>query len=488
MAALGLAGLGTGSLTGCSGQARESQAAQIAIIGGGIAGLTCAWRLRQAGVEAEVYDALPRLGGRILTDRTTFATQHCELGAEFINSDHLHMLRLATELGIELLDYQTDVKGLSEPDYFFGGRLLTGKELTAAFAPVAEAIELEHARLSHTEIDSAWKANPRAQELDRLSLAEWLAGIHAEDPIRTLIEVAFTAEFGLDPGQNNVLNMLLMISADAERLELLGDSDERFHASGGNQLFISRLVDRLDSGRLHTGHALESLASRPDGRYVLGFTRSAAATEVLATHVILALPFSILRTVRLDVDLPPVKRKAIDELGYGANTKLIAGLSARPWRAQHASGSIYTDLAFQTCWEASRLQPWDGGIVTSYTGGRPAIAMADGGTSERSAEFCHQLGQIFPGAAEAASGKSVRMAWHRQPFAKGSYSAYLTGQYTTIAGTEGVAVARLHFCGEHTCPEYQAYMEGGAQSGERVAGEILADLRLRRTEQEAKGR
>ncbi|MSU36034.1 MAG: FAD-binding protein [Pedosphaera sp.] len=45
---------------------------RIAIIGGGLAGLTCAYRLRSKGIESMVYEAAPRLGGRCFTRRGFF--------------------------------------------------------------------------------------------------------------------------------------------------------------------------------------------------------------------------------------------------------------------------------------------------------------------------------------------------------------------------------------------------------------------------------
>lgn len=489
-AALGAAAFGIGGLPGCASRTlAEGQSAgtaktgsntrgPITIIGGGIAGLTCAWRLRQAGVEADIYDAAARLGGRIITDRMTFADHQCELGGEFIDTDHATMLGLAVELGITLLDYQTDDKGLDDSVYHFGGHRLSSREVTAGFAPIAAAIEREHEALAHTDIDSAWKANPRAIELDRLSLAEWLDRVKAAGLIRSLLETAFTTEFGLDPQHSNVLNMLLMISADADRLALLGDSDERFHAIGGNDLFTTRLAQRIDSSRIHCGLALESVSATADGRYRLGFMRAGAASELITDHLVLALPFSILRHMKLDVDLPPTTQAAIAEMGYGTNTKLVTGYSSRPWREHGSTGAVYTDLPFQCCWDASRLQDWRGGMITSYAGGTRARALAEVPQKQAVAAFTGDLAQVFPGVAEAATGTSVRMAWHQQPFIQASYSSYLVGQYMKFAGKEGVAVGQLHFCGEHTSAEFQAYMEGGAQSGARVANEICAALGL----------
>ncbi|MBM3962182.1 MAG: hypothetical protein FJ306_09830 [Planctomycetes bacterium] len=52
------------------GRARARKATErVAVVGAGLAGLTCSHRLRQRGVLAEVYEASPRLGGRCWTRR-----------------------------------------------------------------------------------------------------------------------------------------------------------------------------------------------------------------------------------------------------------------------------------------------------------------------------------------------------------------------------------------------------------------------------------
>ena len=47
--------------------ARGAVAPRIVIVGAGLAGLTCAYRLKQAGYAAEVYEASDRIGGRCWT-------------------------------------------------------------------------------------------------------------------------------------------------------------------------------------------------------------------------------------------------------------------------------------------------------------------------------------------------------------------------------------------------------------------------------------
>ena len=67
---------------------------------------------------------------------------------------------------------------------------------------------------------------------------------------------------------------------------------------------------------------------------------------------------------------------------------------------------------------------------------------------------------------------------------KASYACYLPGQWTTICSAEGDRVDKLHFCGEHTSVDFQGYMEGGCESGTRVADEILVDLGLKKPEKD----
>jgi monoamine oxidase len=69
--------------------------------------------------------------------------------------------------------------------------------------------------------------------------------------------------------------------------------------------------------------------------------------------------------------------------------------------------------------------------------------------------------------------------WPSNPLTLGSYTCYLPGQFTSIAGNEGKRVGHLHFAGEHTNSfyEWQGFMEGAALSGLQAAAEILQDIK-----------
>lgn len=451
--------------------------AKVVIVGGGIAGLHCAYRLGKAGVRADLYEAAKTFGGRMVTDRTTFpGGQHCELGGELIDTGHETMHALAKELGIELLDYDTDDATLAKVVGYIDGAKQTEADIIAAFDPAVSAkIDDALTALKDATKGVDYKDANGGEKLDAMSIDAFLDSAGATGMIRKLLAAAFLGEYGLETNVSNALNLLLLISTDTSAgFQVFGDSDERFHTKTGNATFVEKLAAAVPADSLHTELRLTALAPSSDGGYVLTFDKGGTSTEVKAAHVVLAIPFSILRDVKITVDLPAVKKTAIAELGYGMNSKVMAGFATRPWRTVGKSnGGVYSNMAMQETWETSRLQPGDTGIVTSFLGGSAAVAATTATSDAALAAFLADYDKVFAGAKAASNGKVARGLWPTNPFVKASYSAYLVGQYTKFSGAEGEAVGNLHFCGEHTSTAAQGYMEGGAESGARAAQEVL---------------
>ncbi len=449
----------------------------VLIVGGGMAGLTAGYRLRQGGVPVRILEAQRRSGGRMWSLRDHFPDgQLCELGGELIDTGHTHIRELATELGIELDDLSAEPADIGQELYYFGGARRGEAEIVSAFRPIASHITADLAALG--EGDISFRAPSGAEQLDRMTLEEWLQRSGADGWIRSLLSVAYTAEFGLPPERQSALNLLTMIDPSPEPFRIFGESDERFHVRGGNDRITSALAERLGDA-VETGMRLESVTELADGSLRCAVRRDATTVDIEADHVVLALPFTLLREVKLDMELPAPKRRAIAELGYGTNAKLMIGFSERVWRTRHASnGSTLTDLPYQSTWETSRAQDGRSGILTNFTGGEAGLRLGNGTAAERASDVVRQLEQIFAGVSAAREGqKEARFHWPSFPFMRGSYACYLPGQWTGIAGVEGEAVRRLHFAGEHCSRDAQGFMEGACETGEKVAKEILAARR-----------
>lgn len=460
----------------------------VIIVGAGIAGLTAGWRLRQAGVPVRLYEAQGRVGGRMYSLRDGMADgQVIELGGELIDSDHTAIRALARELGIPLDDLALDDPTLARDLWFIGGARRSDVEVVEAFLPVAREVERAIAPLTGGEV--TYRAPGGAEGLDRQSLAAWLDATRVSGWLRTLLDVAYTTEYGLEPGDQSALNLLTMIGTDPGHFAVFGESDERFHVRGGNDRIPTALGERLDDA-INTGHMLEAVTRREGGSYVCTFRRDAGTVEVEADQVVLALPFTLLRDVRLDLELPGAKRRAIAELGYGTNAKLMVGFSERVWRTRHRSnGSTLTDLPYQLSWETSRLQAGRSGVLTNFTGGRHGVAIGEGTPEEQGARMVGDLERIFPGATAAHAGqRAVRFHWPSFRWTRGSYASYRPGQWTSLRGAEGESVDRLHFAGEHCSLPAQGFMEGGCETGELAARAVLAVAGVRATSRRSMAR
>lgn len=477
----GAAATGALALAGCglSLNGPDDEDEPVIVVGAGIAGLTAAWRLRQAGVAVRIYEAQGRMGGRMLSLRDHFPdNQVVELGGELINTDHVHIRRLAEEFNIALNDLHTDDPSLDDGVYFFDGRSLSDLELVEAFAPVGQAIERDLATLGVDDV--TWRTPGQAAALDALSVADWLDREGVSGWLRKLIDVAYTTEMGLEVDQQSALNLLTLIgTGDQDYVALLGDSDERFHVQGGNDRIIKALAERLDDA-IEPDSVLEAIAQVDDDRYRLSFRRDGQSMQVYAHQVILALPLTTLRDVDIRVPFSEVKQQVIQELTYGTNAKLMIGFDTRPWREHHASsGAVYTDLDFQCVWETSRLQQGASGVLTNFTGGRQGLAVGEGRAQDQAAQVVQALEQIYPGiaAARGADSTQARMHWPSNPWVKGSYACYGPGQWTRLRGAAGESHGGLHFAGEHCALDSQGYMEGGCETGEAAARSVLAQRR-----------
>ena len=83
---------------------------------------------------------------------------------------------------------------------------------------------------------------------------------------------------------------------------------------------------------------------------------------------------------------------------------------------------------------------------------------------------------MLPGLAGHWNDRASIDYWPGAPHQLGSYSYWRVGQCTRFAAVGRAIEGNVFFAGEHTSIDYQGYMEGAVESGERAADEVLDSL------------
>lgn len=457
----------------------SGQQPSIVIVGAGLAGMNAARVLDNSGLRVHVYEATNRVGGRMFTAADIFGPGIVtELGAEFIDADHTEMQALAAALNLPLLDVKIPSELALADTWFFNGDPLTDTQVVTAFQPLAARIQIDQDKLP--DVIDFQTQDPAAIAQDALSISAYFDQIGVSGTIRQILDVAYRTEFGLETSELSSLNFLALINPETHggQLNIFGASNQQYKIVGGNQRVPQEIAARLRRATVHLQQQLVAIRDGSGGGYVLTFENAGSTVDVKADVVVLTVPFSVLRHVALNVSLPSGKQRAIQQLTYGTNAKLILGFQTRYWRNQGHVGLFFTDLPFQSGWDSSQLQPGTAGSLTCYLGGNGGRGLVNGTPEQRAADFLPGIQKMYPGADSQYTGVATRFHWPTFPFSQGSYSAFGPGQITTMSGEPAVPVGTLYFAGEHCSEAFSGFMEGAARSGRYAAELLLARLNM----------
>ena len=180
--------------------------ASIAIVGGGVAGLTCAWRLQRAGHDVEVLERESAPGGRMRSETraTPLGDFVLDRGAQFVASGYRNLHAVAAALGIAS---RLRPIARSENAILRDGRLEPGDYGSLAALARSRLLSMgAKLRLSRIPLELARhrrRLDPyrpeRAAGIDGEDMAAWLRRAVGEEAAEYLFAPAFSSTFDSDP-------------------------------------------------------------------------------------------------------------------------------------------------------------------------------------------------------------------------------------------------------------------------------------------------
>ncbi len=443
--------------------------ADVVVVGAGLAGLSAACELLRAGLEPVVLEARDRVGGRTLSEPIGDGVV-VELGGQWLAEGNRRMGELAAEAGAPL--YQNYAEGADLVEISGSIRKQRGK--VPPLRPLA-LIDVAIARgrldrlVGSVPVCSPWRA-PHAEQLDGMSVADWLDRHVRSKEGRTLLDLAFTTMWGGEPGDLNLLHALAYIGSTG-RFDNLATTKIQDRITGGAARIAHRLAARLGERVL-----LESPVSAISTGHSGVEVRSARGT-VRARRVVVAVPPQLAAEIRFEPALPHARATALRELPMGSVIKACA-VYARPfWRERGLSGKALTARGPVTAVFDNSPPGQDvPGLLVTFVPGARARELAGRTEGERRGAVLDALVRLF-GQDAAAPDAYFEKDWSADPWSRGGYFGLpAIGAMTRSVRELGEPLGPVHWAGSETVLKDYGGMEGAVASGERAAAEVLAAL------------
>jgi monoamine oxidase len=451
---------------------RAQVAKKVVIIGAGLAGLSAAYELSQAGHDVTVLEARTRPGGRVFTIRGQFADgMYAEAGATNVFDVHQWTIKYAKLLGVEL-DPVTAPTGASV--FHVKGKRLVIKPNTPVDWPFA--LRADEQGQTRGQLWSKYVA-PVLKEIGDPEASEW-----PSSSLTKFDEISF-AQFlrdrGASPGAVSILRLGLADQlgegADAvSALDLLREAlpralQKQNHVIRGGSDTLPRALAAKLADRIRYGCPVVRI-EQDKNRVRALCTRSGVRETITGDYVVCAIPFSVLRHVEFSPPVSREKRQAIDQLGNTSVVRVFLQTRRRFWLDEGLSGAATTDLPLMSAYDKNFYQPGTRGMLEAYEAGERARKLAAMNADERFNFTVNQIQMIHPAIREHLEGGSS-ICWDQEQWSRGAYAWFRPGEMTTMLRQMVRPEGRIHFAGDHTSPS-PGWMNGALQSGNRVALEI----------------
>ena len=476
----------------------NAKSARIAIIGAGLSGLTAGVTLLDSNMFSNdkivIYEADTKIGGRVQSKFWSPDNQTSEWGGEYLDSNYYVTFSLIERFGIKLIDTIEATNDAYGTTYYFLSRFYNETQAWNDYKAIEHIIKEQIEQIGDINYN---ESNSYGRYFDSLSLYDWIE-LYVPDGHRSYfgayIDSAYEQEFGFPTRDLSSLNFLFLIAPDSQPengpLSIYGLSDQRYRMIGGNDQLPRKMSEYLSSHDVNVklNHNLTKIAKLKNNKYRLTFENQ---QSYIYDHVILTLPLSTLKYVDYSqAEFDSLKKRVINEVKYGLNTKINIQFSRRFWYDVSSDGIIYTDLPFLNSWEESLNQTGDTGILvlltvttneTAFTPRETFDTLSNSSNSASAAAyingFLSDLNEVWPNASTYYTGQSTISAPWFSKFYLGSYPAYGLNQYSTIHGYESARQGNVHFAGDYASIDYLGLMEGATSEGQRAAYDIINDYK-----------
>lgn len=448
--------------------------ADVVVVGAGLAGLTAARILLDAGATTVVVEARDRVGGR--THSVIQDSRLIEYGGQWTGPTQDRVLGLIAEFGLDTFTQYSAGDNLQ----FTGSRLLrysgaipTGDPVQAA--DLAEALVELTTRAMDLDPAQPW-AHPFAAEFDAMTLETWIGAQPFGDGAKNWLRAMARALFPAEPGEISLLHALFYLCSGggAERMMGTVNSAQQTRITDGAQalsLRLAGLVRGRPGGRILLGCPVTRIDHSPGS-----VTAHHDGGAVTARRAIVAIPPALAGRIRYAPPMPGVRDQLTQRSFMGSVIKVHLAYERPFWRADGLSGHATADTGFVQVLFDQTHPHREEGMLVGFIDSRTARAASLMTCQERYRTVLADVARIFGEQAAHPLGYYER-SWLDEEWSRGCYTGMLSpGTWSTLGPALREPVGPIHWAGAETAVHWNGYMDGAIRSGEDAAHAVLAGL------------
>lgn len=453
----------------------------VAIIGGGLAGLSAAKDLATANKSFAILEARSRVGGRVLNTNIPGKGIE-ELGAEYVGPTQDRVLALIAELGLET--YKSYTAG--DSTFLRNGTLRYYRDVLGGIPPVDIGSLIELAGFmndidtlaSTIDKDEPWNS-PNATSLDSATLESFVNSRLVTADSRMLLNVVVPAILSTEMREPSLLYTLWGISGAGNatmpgtigRVISVNGGAQDSRVVGGTQLLATKLAEKLGWHNIFFNAPVHSVKLKR-ARYIV----SSGTVTVSAKHVVVAMSPPLVNQITFDPPLPSGRDQLNKRMPMGAIGKAIAIFPTPWWRYQGLNGAGISDTgSIRVTYDNSPADASFGALMGFIEADE--MRRLDGVSKDKvKSDVKRSFANLFGPQIETAT-EIIVQRWDLEEFSRGGPGAFTPPGVLTQYGPYLRAMAgRIHFAGTETASHWIGYMDGAVSSGERVAAEILKNF------------
>lgn len=415
------------------------------IVGSGFAGLSAAFKLKNAGWNVTILEARDRIGGRVFSHSLPQNPNLvCELGAEWVGESHERIRALCSDFKIPLQKHQFDDYLLQNGKVSRPNQWGFSEKAKAAF----ETIKENYPKL--TDI--------KQRNLDKLDWWTYLEKIGYSTDDLILRDLMDSTDFG------ESIRHVSAFGALAEYAESSPKNEMDYKMTGGNSRLAQEFTKRIGAENIR----LNTLVTEINQRAGI-VTVKTATGNFKADACICTAPVASLNKIKFNPPLPTAQAEAAQKLIYSRIIKNSVLYENRFWKDENFS--MVSDVASHFYFHSTQNQPGKEGILTAYAIGEKADILASQSDERRLKIITNDLTDFNKDAPKLAKG-IASYAWQRDKFTQGAYALYRPGQWFGIRPILQKPHLKVQFAGEHLA-DWQGFMEGAIETGEASAENLI---------------